>query len=182
MPTGLSTVEETFRREFGRAVATLVRLFGDIDLAEEAVQEAFTVAVQKWPAAGVPPNPGGWIVTTARNRAIDSLRRRQSEPHTVSTSMGSDSEDDEHDMLQELASPDAGPLELLGQAADARALRGCIGALSGEQQQSLALAFYQGLSHAEVADQLRQPLGTVKSWVRRALQSLKTCLERATTG
>ena len=72
------TIEETFRREFGRAVATLVRLFGDIDLAEEAVQEAFTVAVQKWPATGVPPNPGGWIVTTARNRAIDRLRRESS--------------------------------------------------------------------------------------------------------
>jgi RNA polymerase sigma-70 factor (ECF subfamily) len=71
-------IEETFRREFGRAVATLVRLFGDIDLAEEAVQEAFTVAVQKWPATGVPPNPGGWIVTTARNRAIDRLRRESS--------------------------------------------------------------------------------------------------------
>jgi RNA polymerase sigma-70 factor (ECF subfamily) len=68
-------VERTFREEFGRAVATLVRLFGDIDLAEEAVQEAFLVAVDRWPATGVPPNPGGWIVTTARNRAIDRLRR-----------------------------------------------------------------------------------------------------------
>ena len=76
-----NTVEETFRREFGRAVATLVRLFGDIDLAEEAVQEAFTVAVQRWPATGVPPNPGGWIVTTARNRAIDRLRREASRDH-----------------------------------------------------------------------------------------------------
>src|SRR3954467_11534430 len=71
-------VEQTFREEFGRAVATLVRLFGDIDLAEEAVQEAFTIAVQRWPQAGVPPNPGGWIVTTARNRAIDRLRREGS--------------------------------------------------------------------------------------------------------
>jgi RNA polymerase sigma-70 factor (ECF subfamily) len=71
-------VEQTFRREFGRAVATLVRLFGDIDLAEEAVQEAFVVAVQRWPSAGEPPNPGGWIVTTARNRAIDRLRREAS--------------------------------------------------------------------------------------------------------
>jgi RNA polymerase sigma-70 factor (ECF subfamily) len=73
-----SRVEQAFRQEFGRAVATLVRLFGDIDLAEEAVQEAFAVAVERWPAAGVPPNPGGWIVTTARNRAIDRLRREAS--------------------------------------------------------------------------------------------------------
>ena len=79
MPTtDAALVEQTFRREFGRAVATLVRLFRDIDLAEEAVQEAFVVALQRWPATGVPPNPGGWIVTTARNRAIDRLRRESS--------------------------------------------------------------------------------------------------------
>jgi RNA polymerase sigma-70 factor (ECF subfamily) len=71
-------VEKTFRAEFGRAVATLVRLFGDIDLAEEAVQDAFVVAVQRWPDTGIPPNPGGWIVTTARNRAVDRLRREAS--------------------------------------------------------------------------------------------------------
>jgi RNA polymerase sigma-70 factor (ECF subfamily) len=76
--TDVSRIEETFRAEFGRVVATLVRLFGDIDLAEEAVQEAFVVALQRWPAAGVPPNPGGWIVTTARNHAIDRLRREAS--------------------------------------------------------------------------------------------------------
>jgi RNA polymerase sigma-70 factor (ECF subfamily) len=73
-----SLVEQTFRQEFGRAVATLVRLFGDIDIAEEAVQEAFAVAVERWPTARVPPNPGGWIVTTARNKAIDRLRRESS--------------------------------------------------------------------------------------------------------
>ena len=76
--TDAPPVEQTFRREFGRAVAALVRRFGDIDLAEEAVQEAFTVALQRWPAAGLPPNPGGWIVTTARNRALDRLRRESS--------------------------------------------------------------------------------------------------------
>ena len=64
-----------FREESGRSVATLIRIFGDIDLAEDAVQEAFTLALRKWPDAGLPPNPGGWITTTARNRAIDHLRR-----------------------------------------------------------------------------------------------------------
>jgi len=79
VPTADATaVEQTFREEFGRVVAALVRLLGDIDLAEEAVQEAFVVAVQRWPAAGVPPNPGGWIVTTARNKALDRLRRESS--------------------------------------------------------------------------------------------------------
>jgi RNA polymerase sigma-70 factor, ECF subfamily len=64
-----------FREESGRAVATLVGFFGDIDVAEEAVQDAFTVAVGRWPEEGLPPNPGGWITTTAKNRAIDRLRR-----------------------------------------------------------------------------------------------------------
>jgi RNA polymerase sigma-70 factor (ECF subfamily) len=73
--TEASQVERTFRVEFGRAVATLVRLLGDVDLAEEAVQQAFVVALERWPSSGVPANPGGWIVTTARNRAIDRLRR-----------------------------------------------------------------------------------------------------------
>src|SRR6266508_318439 len=64
-----------FREESGRSVATLIRIFGDIDLAEDAVQEAFALALRKWPVDGLPPKPGGWITTTARNRAIDHLRR-----------------------------------------------------------------------------------------------------------
>ncbi len=68
-------VERVFRADYGRAVATLARLVGDIGLAEEAVQEAFAVAIETWPLTGVPPSPTGWIVTTARNRAIDRARR-----------------------------------------------------------------------------------------------------------
>jgi RNA polymerase sigma-70 factor, ECF subfamily len=70
-----SVVDRLFRREQGRAVATLIRVLGDFDLAEEAVQEAFLVALERWPRDGVPDNPGAWITTTARNRAIDRLRR-----------------------------------------------------------------------------------------------------------
>ncbi|MGQ4333011.1 RNA polymerase sigma factor [Streptomyces hayashii] len=68
-------VEAVFRAEYGRAVAVLVRFLGDIDLAEEAVQDAFATAVRRWPQTGVPPSPAGWIITTARNRAVDRLRR-----------------------------------------------------------------------------------------------------------
>ncbi|WP_030676244.1 RNA polymerase sigma factor [Streptomyces cellulosae] len=68
-------IEAVFRAEYGRAVSVLVRFLGDIDLAEEAVQDAFTTAVRRWPETGVPPSPAGWIITTARNRAIDRLRR-----------------------------------------------------------------------------------------------------------
>jgi hypothetical protein len=69
------TAEAVFRREYGRCVATLIRFLGDIDAAEEAVQDAFTEASARWPSDGLPPNPGAWIVTTARNRVIDRLRR-----------------------------------------------------------------------------------------------------------
>ena len=71
-------IARVFREEHGRAVAVLVRAFGDIDVAEDAVQDAFVAASERWPAAGMPPSPAGWIVTTARNRAIDRLRRESS--------------------------------------------------------------------------------------------------------
>jgi RNA polymerase sigma-70 factor (ECF subfamily) len=74
----LTEIDRVFRAEHGRAVAVLVRVFGDIDVAEDAVQEAFAEAVRRWPSAGVPPSPAGWIITTARNRAIDRLRREAS--------------------------------------------------------------------------------------------------------
>ncbi|MFC6017662.1 RNA polymerase sigma factor [Plantactinospora solaniradicis] len=73
-------IERVFRAEYGRAVAVLVRVFGDIDIAEDAVQDAFATAVQRWPSSGPPPSPAGWIITTARNRAIDRLRREASRP------------------------------------------------------------------------------------------------------
>ena len=75
LPT-TAEIEDVFRREYGRAVAVLTRAFRDIDLAEEAVQDAFAAAAARWPSSGVPPSPAGWIITTARNRAIDRLRRQ----------------------------------------------------------------------------------------------------------
>jgi RNA polymerase sigma-70 factor (ECF subfamily) len=74
----VSEIERVFRAEYGRAVAVLVRVFGDIDVAEDAVQDAFTAALQHWPSTGLPPSPAGWIITTARRRAIDRLRREAS--------------------------------------------------------------------------------------------------------
>lgn len=71
-------IERVFREEYGRAVAVLVRRFGDIDVAEEAVQDAFVEAVKRWPDTGIPPSPAGWIITTARNRGVDRLRREAS--------------------------------------------------------------------------------------------------------
>ncbi len=73
-------IERVFREEYGRAVSVLVRVFGDIDIAEDAVQDAFARAAARWPAGGLPPSPAGWIITTARNQAIDRLRREASRP------------------------------------------------------------------------------------------------------
>jgi RNA polymerase sigma-70 factor (ECF subfamily) len=93
------TVAEVFTREYGRCVATLTRVLGDIDLAEEAVADAFGVAVERWPEldGGLPPNPGGWIVTTARRRAIDRLRRETSRRgrHVEAARLTADAEEDE---------------------------------------------------------------------------------------
>ena len=77
-PADASAIERAYRENSGRAVATLARVFGDIDIAEEAVQDAFAVAAARWPSDGVPPNPGGWIVITARNKVLDRLRRESS--------------------------------------------------------------------------------------------------------
>jgi len=91
-------IERVFRQEYGRAVASLVRVFRDITIAEEAVQDAFTTAVQRWPSTGLPPSPAGWIITTARNRAIDRLRREASRDdrhaQTALLHAGSDTEED----------------------------------------------------------------------------------------
>jgi RNA polymerase sigma-70 factor (ECF subfamily) len=85
-------VERVFREEYGRLVASLVRRFGDIDLAEEAAGEALVTALEKWPTAGVPPNPGAWLTTTAGNRAIDRLRRAKlSDPKHRAAAMIHDS-------------------------------------------------------------------------------------------
>ena len=75
---GSADIEHVFREEHGRAVSVLVGVFGDIDIAEDAVQDAFTEAVRRWPSSGLPPSPAGWIITTARRRTIDRLRREAS--------------------------------------------------------------------------------------------------------
>jgi RNA polymerase sigma-70 factor, ECF subfamily len=99
-------VDRLFRRESGRAVATLIRVLGDFDLAEEAVQEAFVIALEVWPERGVPSNPGAWITTTARNRAIDRIRRdkRLAEKRAELTALAA--RDEETDELEPSAIPD----------------------------------------------------------------------------
>jgi len=171
--------DRLYRDTSPHLLGVILRIQRDRAQAEDVLQEVY---VNVWRSAQS-FNPAlsqarTWLNSVARNRAIDSLRRRQSEPQTLSRFQAGPDEDDT-DMLQDIAADTPGPLDLLERASDARALTTCMKALSGEQKHSLALAYYQGLTHAEVAEQLGHPLGTVKSWVRRGLQSLKTCLERA---
>ena len=161
-------------------LGVILRITRNREIAEDLLQEVY---VKVWHSAAAfdatLSQPLTWLGSIARHRAIDSLRRRQTQPLTVSThAAGLDGEDD-HDLLQGFASDDPGPLDLLERDGDVRALRGCLVKLSGEQKQAVALAFYQGHSYSEVAEHLSQPLGTVTSWVRRGLLSLKACLERA---
>jgi RNA polymerase sigma factor (sigma-70 family) len=160
-------------------LGVILRIQRNRAVAEEVLQEVFVTVWQS--AQSFNPalsQASTWLSSVARNRAIDSLRRAQSAPQTVNRyQMDGDSE--ETDMLQDIPSEGLGPLELLEQASDAHALQQCMEGLNKAQRRSLALAFYQGLTHAEVADQLGEPLGTVKSWVRRGLTTLKGCLERA---
>jgi RNA polymerase sigma-70 factor (ECF subfamily) len=156
----------------------ILRIQRDRALAEDLLQEVF---VNVWRAARgfdvARAQPMTWLMSIARNRAIDSLRRQKTEPATVS-SHGHDDDGQDGSLLEALPSDDAGPLELLQSAAQMRAVSRCIDVLSAEQQQCVALAYYQGLSHSEVAQHLAQPLGTVKSWVRRALLALRDCLSQ----
>ena len=158
--------------------AVVLRINRDRAQAEDILQEVY---VNVWRAAAsfnaAQSQPLTWLTSIARNRAIDSLRRANTQPQLRS---GHASDDEDSDVYDETADDGPGPLELLSRAAEARQLQHCMKDLSAPQRQSLALAYFDGLSHAEVADQMGQPLGTVKSWVRRALMLLKGCLDQAT--
>ena len=166
-----------YERTSSHLFAVVLRICRDRGQAEDILQEVY---VNVWRAAGgfdaAQSQPLTWLTSIARNRAIDSLRRAQTQPQ-LQTATNPDDEDS--DVYDDMADEAPGPLELLSRAADARALSQCMQGLTAQQRQSVALAFYDGLSHAEVAEKMGQPLGTVKSWVRRALLSLKTCLEQA---
>ena len=154
LPT--SEIEGVFREHYGRAVAVLVGAFGDIDLAEEAVQEAFTTAVARWPSTGPPPSPAGWIITTARNKAVDRLRREASR-------------EDRHAQAALLHARDEPAEE--GAVRDDRLrliFTCCHPALGTGAQVALTLRLLGGLTTAEIARAFLVPEATMAQRLVRA--------------
>ncbi len=157
-----AALERAYRESYGRALATLIRVFGDIDLAEDAVAEAFAVAAQRWPQTGVPPNPGGWIVTTARNKALDRLRRESSRPGR------------EAEAIRMLTG--AGPPEEAASVPDDRLrlmFTCCHPALAAEAQLALTLRLIAGLQTPEIARAFLVPEATVAQRLVRAKRKIR---------
>jgi RNA polymerase sigma-70 factor (ECF subfamily) len=156
-----SEIEQVFRREYGRAVASLVRHFGDIDVAEEAVQEAFIVAMERWPETGPPPNPAAWIMTTATNKAIDRHRRESSR-------------EDRHAQAAMLHADDE-PREV-GPVTDDRLrliFTCCHPALASNAQVALTLRLIAGLQTPEIARAFLVPEATMAQRLVRAKAKIK---------
>ncbi|MEP7181721.1 MAG: sigma-70 family RNA polymerase sigma factor [Betaproteobacteria bacterium] len=163
---------ELYRLTSSHLLAVALRILREPAAAEDILQEAY---VSVWHHAGsysaAKSQPLTWLTSVVRNRCLDRLRRRDVDTVTL-TRDGDDAE-------MEFPADGPTPVELLVAGAEAQSVRRCVDALEGAQKQAIALAFFQGLSHAELATALRQPLGTVKSWIRRGLERLKQCLDRA---
>ena len=161
---------ELYRLTSSHLYAVALRIVRDAAAAEEILQESF---VNVWHHAGsyvaAKSQPLTWLTSIVRNRCLDQLRRHEIETVTM---------DDEEEGVM-IAAEDPSPLEMLLSGADARAVGACVETLESGQKQAIALAFFQGLSHSELATHLRQPLGTVKSWIRRGLERLRACLDDA---
>jgi RNA polymerase sigma-70 factor, ECF subfamily len=158
-------VGRIFREESGRSVATLIRVVGDIDLAEDAVQEAFAVALHKWPDEGLPPNPGGWITITARNRAIDHLRREARGRELLGEVAVLSSGDQEPGMPEEVGPVQDDRLRLIFTC--------CHPALSAQAQVALTLRLLGGLSTDEVARAFLVTEPTMATRLVRAKHKIK---------
>ena len=156
-----SEIERVFREQYGRAVAVLARHFGDIDLAEEAIQDAFTIALERWPTSGLPPSAAGWIITTGRNRAIDRLRREATRGQR------------EDQALQVQAADE--PMEE-GAVRDDRLrliFTCCHPALASASQVALTLRLLGGLTTAEIARAFLCPETTMAQRLIRAKAKIR---------
>jgi RNA polymerase sigma-70 factor, ECF subfamily len=157
----IADIEQLFRREYGRSVAVLVRLCGNIDAAEEAVQDAFAEAVHRWPSSGLPPSPAGWIIKTARNRAIDRLRREASrdERHAAAITLLEGDETQEESIV-----PDDRLLLIF---------TCCHPALAPSAQVALTLRLLGGLTTTEIARAFLVPETTMAQRIVRAKSKIR---------
>ena len=160
---GSPEIERVFRAESGRAVASLVRFFGDIDLAEEAVQDAFVVALERWPTSGLPPSPAGWIITTARNRGIDRIRRESTR-------------DERQAAAVRMTEPDEAALPDESVIADDQlrlVFTCCHPALAPPAQVALTLRLIAGLQTPEIARAFLLPEPTMAQRLVRAKHKIR---------
>src|SRR3954447_13874890 len=162
MQPGTAAVERVFREEYGRLIASLVRRFGDIDLAEEAAGEALVAALERWPESGVPPNPGGWLTTTAGNRAIDRIRREKQR-------------DAKHQAALMYYDDDTAP-EPTGPVEDDRLrllFTCCHPSLAPEARIALTLRLLGGLTVPEIAQAFLVPETTMAQRITHAKKKIK---------
>ena len=155
---------ELYQASAAQLFGVALRILRREDWAEEVLQECYVSVwrhAREYSAARAAPMT--WMTSIVRNRCLDWLRRPNPEPLA-------------DEALEALESPNPGPLARLEEGRDSAALARCLRGLDARQRQAIALAFFDGLSHAELAKHLREPLGTVKTWVRRGLQRLKACL------
>ena len=160
-----SEIERVFREEYGRSVAVLVRVFGDIDVAEEAVQDAFTVALERWPSTGLPPSPAGWIITTARNRAIDRFRREATREGRHAEAALLQAADEEPAGLDEEVAVRDNRLRLIFTC--------CHPALGASAQVALTLRLLGGLTTTEIARAFLVPEPTMAQRLVRAKSKIR---------
>jgi RNA polymerase sigma-70 factor (ECF subfamily) len=163
---------EVFRREAGRCTATLIRVLGDIDLAEDAVAEAFAIAAAEWPMRGIPPNPGGWITTTARNRAFDRLRRESTRTDRYLAAHRLEVDDMDSDRNPELDDVDAF-VDVVPDDQLRLMFLCCHPALAADAQVALTLRLLGGLDTPEIARAFLVPEPTLAQRIVRAKRKLR---------
>ena len=173
----LARIARIFREESGRVVAHLIRRFGDISLAEEAVQDAFVRATERWPIDGVPPNPAGWITTTARNRALDVVRRerRRDDKYRTATRTEPPMTDDpaEHDLTDDDLSGHARGGDTITDDRLSLIFTCCHPALAAEARIALTLRLLGGLTTTEIAKAFIVPEPTMAARITRAKKKIE---------